>query len=79
MMKLNDKRTPTCPNCGMAKLEVGDVIDVWTSVDEGRYTEFCYGFCPNCNAAYEFNQHFTIEPKDYEILEWVNEDEMEEE
>ena len=49
---LNDKRTPTCPYCGMAKLEIEDIIHSWDeTTDTGRdiTVEQHIGFCPNCN------------------------------
>ena len=80
-MKLFDKRTPTCPHCGMAKLKTADVIDTWTEGDETdpKLVELTIGVCPNCEHTFEYKQIYTHQPFGYEILEDVTENEEEEE
>ena len=80
-MKLSDKRTPTCPHCGMAKLETEDIIDTWERTDKDgvtRIVEQTIGVCPNCNHAFDYLQIFTHYPIEYESLEDITEDEEDE-
>lgn len=79
---LSDKRTPTCPHCGMAKLETEDIIDTWERTEQDgatRMVEQTIGVCPNCNRRFDYLQIFTHDPIEYECLEDVTEDEEEEE
>lgn len=77
-MKLCDKRTPTCPHCGMAKLETEDIIDTCTNYEENTFVEFSIGVCPNCTHTFSYNQIYTLEPTGYEDLLDVTEDEEDE-
>ena len=82
MLKLlSDKRTPTCPYCGMAKLEAEDTI--WTeeggTEEHPQLIELVIGVCPNCNHTFDYKQWYTHEPICYEILNDCTEDEEEEE
>lgn len=77
-MKLSDKHIPTCPHCGMAKLEVADVIDSWEEhLEDGTpiMVELTVGTCPNCNHDFEYKQQFSHEPIGYECVDDVTEDE----
>jgi hypothetical protein len=79
-MKLCDKRTPTCPYCGMEKLELDDII--WT--DEGNeekceLREHRFGHCPNCEHEFDWIQVFTYSPLRYEGLEDVTDEDEEDE
>lgn len=78
---LSDKRTPTCPNCGMAKLELEDVIDTFESgsADNPTLKELTIGVCPNCNHTFEYTQIYTHQPIGYEGVEDITEDEEDEE
>ena len=72
---LSDHRTPTCPNCGMEKLELDDII--WT--DEGddsaqELREHHFGHCPNCEHEFDWIQVFTYAPLRYENLEDVTDE-----
>ena len=81
-MKLCDKRTPTCPHCGMAKLETEDIIDSWERTEKDgatRLVEQTIGVCPNCNHTFNYLQVFTHDPIEYECVEDVTEDEEDEE
>lgn len=77
-MNLLDKRFPTCPHCEKAKLEIEDVIDTSVDWDDGIYTEFTVGVCPNCERRFSYNQFYTLEPTGYEDLIDITEDEKEE-
>ena len=78
---LSDRRTPTCPNCGMAKLEAEDTI--WT--EEGgtdecpTLIELVIGVCPNCDYTFDYKQFYTHEPIGYEIVSDYTEDKEDEE
>jgi hypothetical protein len=77
-MKLNDKRTPTCPHCGMAKLETEDVVDCWERINNDGTTslvEQTMGSCPNCDHTFDYLQIFTHDPIEYECLEDVTAEE----
>lgn len=79
---LSDKRTPTCPHCGMAKLETDEVIDTWERPGKDgatRVVEQTIGVCPNCNHTFDYLQIFTHDPIEYECVEDITEDEEEEE
>ena len=76
---LSDKRTPTCPHCGMAKLETEDIIDTYTNYEENTFVEYSIGICPNCEHTFSYNQIYTLEPTGYKDLLDVTEDEEEEE
>lgn len=76
---LSDHRTPTCPHCGMAKLEIEDIIDTYTNNADNTFTEYSIGVCPNCEHIFSYNQIYTLEPTHYEDLEDVTEDEEDEE
>lgn len=79
---LSDKRTPTCPHCGMAKLETDDIIDTWERTDKDgvvRMVEQTIGVCPNCNHTFDYLQIFTHDPIAYELVEDITEDKEEEE
>lgn len=79
---LSDKRTPTCPHCGMAKLETSDIVDTWDRTDENgleRTIEHTIGVCPNCNHTFDYLQIFTHEPVGYECVDDITEDEEDEE
>lgn len=78
-MKLSDKRTPTCPHCGMAKLETEDIIDTYTNYEDNIFVEYSIGACPNCERTFSYNQIYTLEPTGYEDLLDVTEDEEDEE
>jgi hypothetical protein len=78
-MKLNDKRTPTCPHCGMAKLETEDIIDTYTNYEGHIFVEYTIGVCPNCERHFQYNQIYTLEPTGYEDIDYCDEDEIEEE
>lgn len=81
-MKLCDKHTPTCPHCGMAKLETEDIIDTWERTDKDgstRLVEQTIGVCPNCNHAFDYLQIFTHDPIGCEYVEDITEDEEDEE
>lgn len=78
-MKLCDKRTPTCPHCGMAKLETEDVIDTCTDYENNRFTEYTIGVCPNCERTFSYTQIYTLEPTGYDDLIDATEDEEDEE
>lgn len=80
-MKLSDKRTPTCPNCGMAKLETEDIIDTYEggTAEQPTLIELSIGICPNCDHTFEYKQIYTHEPTGYEILTDCTEDEEDEE
>ena len=74
---LSDKRTPTCPHCGMAKLEVNDVIASW---DEGnRMVEHTIGVCPNCEHEFDYHQYFSHDPIGYGDIEEITEEDEEDE
>lgn len=79
MMKLDDMRTPTCPNCGGAKLETEDIIDTYADTIENIYTEFTVGVCPNCGRQFSYTQTYNLEPTGYEDLIDITEDEKEDE
>lgn len=78
---LSDKRTPTCPHCGMAKLEAEDIIDTFEggTAEHPTLIELTIGVCPNCNHTFEYKQIYTYEPTGYEILTDCTEDEEDEE
>lgn len=78
-IRLMDRRTPTCPHCGMAKLETEDIIDTCTDYENNQFVEYSIGTCPNCNHTFSYNQYYTLEPTGYEDLVDVTEDEEEEE
>lgn len=78
---LSDKRTPTCPHCGMAKLERDDIIDHWIEGSENNtdiYVELVIGVCPNCGRGFEYKQKYTFDPIEYDDLTYCDEDEEEE-
>ena len=78
---LSDKRTPTCPHCGMAKLEKDDIIDHWVEGGENNtdvYVELVVGSCPNCGRFFEYKQKYTHDPIGYDNLNYCDEDEEEE-
>ena len=75
MSGLFDRKRPTCPNCGRAKLEVVDIPDTWTDYENCVYTEFTYGVCPQCDHGFQYEQKYSLEPTGYENLEECNEDE----
>ena len=77
-MKLSDRRTPTCYHCGMAKLEIEDIIDTSSNYEECKYTEFVVGVCPNCNHTFSYSQEYTLEPIGYDDVVDITEDEEEE-
>lgn len=77
-MKLCDRRTPTCPHCGMAKLETEDIIDTWADYENCSYSELIIGVCPNCDRHFQYRQIYTFEPIDYYDLDYCDEDEIEE-
>lgn len=77
-MNLLGKRTPTCPHCGMAKLETEDIIDTDVDCVEGIFIEFSVGVCPNCERHFSYNQFYTLEPTGYVELIDITEDEKEE-
>lgn len=74
--RLSDRRTPTCPHCGMAKLKTEDIID--TYAEENIFVEYSIGVCPNCEHTFSYNQLYTLEPTGYEDLLDVTEDEDDE-
>ena len=76
-IKLYDRRTPTCSNCGMAKLETEDIIDTFADIVENIYTEFTVGVCPNCGRQFSYTQIYSLEPTGYEDLIDITEDEDE--
>lgn len=80
-MKLSDRRTPTCPHCGMAKLETEDIIDTYEggTAECPTLIELTIGVCPNCEHVFEYKQIYTHQPFGYEILSDCTEDEEEEE
>lgn len=80
-MKLCDKRTPTCPHCGMAKLEADDIIDTYEggTAEQPLWVELTIGICPNCDHSFEYKQFYTHDPTGYELLEDLTEDEEDEE
>ena len=78
-MMLSDRRTPTCPHCGMAKLETEDIIDTFTNYEENTFVEYSIGVCPNCERTFSYNQMYTLEPTGYECVEDITEDEEDEE
>ena len=75
-MKLDDMRTPTCPNCGGAKLETDDVIDTSVDTSDGFYSELVIGTCPNCNCQYEYTQFYSIKPTHFDMIECLTEEEI---
>lgn len=75
MSGLFDRRRPTCPNCGRAKLETVDVLDTWTDYENCVYTEFTHGVCPQCEKSFQYTQLYSLEPTGYEDLEECDEDE----
>ena len=77
---LSDKRIPTCPHCGMAKLELEDIIDTFESgsAENPTLKELTIGVCPNCNHAFQYTQIYTHNPIGYEGVEDITEDEEEE-
>lgn len=77
--RLSDKRTPTCPHCGMAKLETEDIIDTCTNYEDNQFTEYSIGVCPNCGHTFSYTQIYTLEPTGYDDLIDVTEDEEDEE
>lgn len=83
MLKLlSDKRTPTCPHCGMAKLEIDDVIDHWVEGGENNtdvYVELVIGVCLNCGRSFEYKQKYTHDPIGYDDIDYCDADEEEEE
>lgn len=76
-IKLYDRRTPTCPHCGMAKLETEDIIDTCTDYENNQFIEYSIGTCPNCSHTCSYTQYYTLEPTGYEDLIDVTEDEEE--
>ena len=80
-MMLSDRRRPTCPNCGMAKLETEDIIDTGEggTAEHPTLVELTIGNCPNCNHTFEYEQIYTHDPTGYEMLTDCAEDEEEEE
>ena len=82
LKNLSDHRTPTCPHCGMEKLEIEDIINSWDeTTDTGRQitVEQHIGFCPNCNHRFDYIQRYTHDPIEYDSIEDLTEDEEEEE
>lgn len=80
-MKLNDKRTPTCPCCGKEKLEIDDVTDHWVTTDDDGteiFVELCVGYCPNCDRTYQWEQKYSHDPIGYTRLQDEDGDEVEE-
>lgn len=75
LIRLSDRRTPTCTNCGMAKLETEDIIDTCTNYEDNQFTEYTIGVCPNCGHTFSY----TLEPTGYDDLIDITEDEEEEE
>lgn len=78
-MMLSDRRTPTCPHCGMAKLEKDDIIDTWADYENCSCTELTIGVCPNCDRHFQYKQIYTLEPTGYDDIDYCDEDEIEEE
>lgn len=76
--RLSDKRIPTCPHCGMAKLEIEDILHSWADYDQYSYTEVIVGVCPNCDRHFQYHQNYTFEPTGYDNLDYCDEDEIEE-
>ena len=79
---LSDHRTPTCPHCGMAKLETTDIIDSWESRlpdDTPIMVEQTIGYCPNCNHTFDYLQQFSHTPIGFDCIEDITEDEEDEE
>lgn len=79
---LSDHRRPTCPHCGMAKLETTDIIDSWESTSENNepiMVEQTIGSCPNCNHVFDYLQRFSHAPIGFDTIEDITEDEEDEE
>lgn len=77
-MMLHDKRTPTCSNCGMAKLETEDIVDTSTNYEDNIFIEYSVGVCPNCGRTFSYTQRYSLVPLDYDDLVDITEDEEDE-